>query len=58
MIKIKTSSNIKANEIIALFMHYEIPITQQLEIIKMVKQKIEFSRKIGKEVQQHKLKLS
>lgn len=56
--KRKTSSNIKANEIIALFMHYEIPITQQLEIIKMVKQKIEFSRKIGKEVQQHKLKLS
>lgn len=57
MIKRKTSSNIKANEIIALFMYYEIPITQQLEILKMVKQKIEFYRNTGKEVKQQKLKL-
>jgi hypothetical protein len=57
MIKRKTSSNIKANEIIALFMYYEIPITQQLEILKMVKQKIEFCRNTGKEVKQQKLKL-
>lgn len=58
MIKRKTSSNIKANEIIALFMYYEIPITQQLEILKMVKQKIEFCRNTAKQVKQHKLKLS
>lgn len=55
--KPKTSSNKKANEIIALFMHYGIPLTQQLEILKMVRQKIEFCKQTAKEVTQHKLKV-
>ena len=55
--KTKTSINKKANEIIALFLFYEIPITQQLEILKIARQKIEFCRKTGKEVSQHKLKI-
>lgn len=49
--------NEKANEIIALFIEHKISITQQLEILKRVIQKIEFCRNTGKEVNQHKLKL-
>ena len=55
--KTKTSSNKKANEIIALFMHYGIPLTQQLEILKLARQKIEFCKQTAKEVTQHKLKV-
>jgi hypothetical protein len=45
----------KANEIIKLFIDNEIPITQQLEILKMVRQKIEFCRNTAKEMKQHTL---
>ena len=53
----KNNSNIqkKANEIIKLFIDNQIPFTQQLEIIKIVKQKIEFCRNTAKEVMQNKL---
>jgi hypothetical protein len=45
----------KTNEIIKLFIDNEIPITQQLEILKMARQKIEFCRSTAKEIKQHKL---
>ncbi len=47
----------KANEIIKLFIDNEIPLSQQLEILKMVRQKIEFCRNTAKEMKQHKLNL-
>jgi hypothetical protein len=47
----------KANEIIKLFIDNEIPLSQQLEILKLVRQKIEFCRNTAKEMKQHKLKL-
>ena len=45
----------KANEIIKLFIDNEIPLSQQLEILKMVRQKIEFCRSTAKEIKQHTL---
>ena len=55
----KNNSDIqkKANKIIKLFIDNNIPLTQQLEIIKHAKQKIEFCRSTAKEVTQHKLKI-
>ena len=47
----------KANKIIKLFIDNQIPLTQQLEILKMVRQKIEFCKQTEKEVTQHKLKI-
>ena len=55
--KTKNSINEKANEIIAFFMIHNIPLTQQLEILKTVRRKIEFCKKTAKEVTQHKLKV-
>lgn len=45
-------SKIKANEIIKIFIENEIPLSQQLEILKMAKQKIEFCRNTGAEMKQ------
>ena len=42
----------KANEIIKLFLDNNIPITQQLQILKMVKEKIDFCRNTGAEMKQ------
>jgi hypothetical protein len=53
--KNKTEIQRKANEIIKLFIEHEIPLTQQLEILKMVKEKIDFCRKTGAEMKQLKL---
>lgn len=47
----------KANEIIKLFIDNKIPIYQQLEILKLARQKIEFCRKTGGEIKQKKLEL-
>jgi|Laugresu1bdmlbdd_1035124.scaffolds.fasta_scaffold99846_2 hypothetical protein len=47
----------KANEIIKLFIENEIPISQQLEIIKLVREKLEFCRKTGAEIKQLNLNL-
>ena len=55
--KKKEQINKKANEIIALFIENEISLTQQLEIIKLVTQKIEFCKQAAKEITQHKLKI-
>jgi len=46
-----------ANEIIKLFIENEIPLSQQLEILKSVRERIEFCRKTGSELKQHKLEL-
>lgn len=40
----KKQINNKANEIIKLFIDNEIPLSQQLEILKRVKDKIDFCR--------------
>ena len=50
-------SKIKANEIIKIFIDNEIPLHQQLQILKMVKQKIEFCRNDGEDMKQQKLNL-
>lgn len=55
--KNKEQINKKANQIIALFIEHEISLTHQLEILKRVRQKIEFCKQTAKEVKQHKLKL-
>lgn len=49
------TTNQKANEIIKLFIDNDIPISQQLQILKMVREKIEFARKTGAEMMQKKL---
>lgn len=46
-----------ANEIIKLFIENEIPISQQLEIIKLVGEKLEFCRKTGASMKQLTLEL-
>lgn len=51
----KTDINKKANEIIKLFIDNNIPLYQQLEILKMVREKIEFCIKTGADMQQKKL---
>jgi hypothetical protein len=50
-------ATIKANEIIKLFIENEIPLHQQLEILKLAKQKIEFCRNDGAEMKQKSLNL-
>ena len=45
----------KANEIIKMFLDNNIPITQQLQILKMAKEKIDFCRNTGAEMQQKRL---
>jgi hypothetical protein len=47
----------KANEIIKLFIDNKIPLYQQLEILKLVRKKIEFCRKTGAEIKQKTLDL-
>jgi hypothetical protein len=42
----------KANEIIKLFIDNGISTAQQLEILKMARQKIEFCRKTGAKIRQ------
>ena len=51
----KTDINKKANEIIKLFIDNDIPLFQQLEILKMVRERIEFCRKTALEMRQKKL---
>jgi hypothetical protein len=51
----KSEINKKANEIIALFIEHKIPLSQQLEILKIVRQKIEFCRNTANEIKQPKL---
>jgi hypothetical protein len=46
-----------ANKIIALFINENVPISIQLEALKLARKKIEFIRKTGQEIAQHKLKL-
>ena len=46
-----------ANEIIKLFIDNNIPLHQQLQILKLTKERIEFCRKAGAEMLQKKLKL-
>ncbi len=46
-----------ANKIIKLFIDEKIPLSQQLEIIKMVKQMIDFCKKDGADIEQLKLDL-
>lgn len=53
----KKTTNQLANEIIKLFIDNEIPLHQQLQILKMVREKIEFCRKTGAEMQQETLEL-
>jgi hypothetical protein len=50
-------TTIKANEIIKLFIDNEIPLHQQLEILKLAKQKIEFCRNTANEMKQKSLDL-
>lgn len=50
-----TDINKKANEIIKLFIDNDIPLYQQLEILKRVRERIEFCRKTGAEMRQKKL---
>lgn len=51
----KSEINKKANEIISLFIEYKIPLSQQLEILKIVRQKLEFCRNTSNEMKQPKL---
>jgi hypothetical protein len=53
----KCDTQRKANEIIKLFIDNEISLFQQLQILKIVREKIEFCRKTGAEMKQEKLKL-
>jgi hypothetical protein len=46
-----------ANKIIKIFIDEKIPLSQQLEVIKMVKERIEFCKKTGAEIKQLKLDL-
>ena len=52
-----TEPLILANRIIKIFIDDNIPLSQQLEIIKIVKQRIEFCKKTGAEIKQLKLDL-
>lgn len=49
------TTNQRANEIIKLFIDNDIPISQQLQILKMAREKIEFCRKTGAEMMHKKL---
>ena len=52
----KTTTQL-ANDIIKIFIDNNIPLHQQLQILKLVKEKIEFCRKAGAEMLQKKLNL-
>ena len=41
----KSNVNKKANEIIKLFIDNDIPINQQLQILKIVREKLDFCKK-------------
>jgi hypothetical protein len=45
------------NEIIAIFIENDTPLFKQLQILNMVRQKIEFCRKTGSEMKQLKIEL-
>lgn len=53
----KSNVNKKANEIIKLFIDNDIPINQQLQILKIVREKLDFFKKIGTEIRQQKLNI-
>lgn len=53
----KKTTNQLANEIIKLFIENEIPLHQQLQILKIVKEKIEWCRRTGAEMKQQTLEL-
>ena len=55
--KNKKTVNQLANEIIKMFIENEIPLGQQLQILKLAREKIEFCRTKGAEVNQKKLEL-
>lgn len=50
-------NQILANRIIKLFIDENVPLSIQLESLKMAKEKIEWCRKAGKELSQYKLNL-
>ena len=51
----KNTTEQLANEIIKLFIDNKIPLSQQLDILKLVKLKIEFCKNTAKEMKQTKL---
>jgi hypothetical protein len=51
----KKTTNQLANEIIKLFIDNDISLNQQLEILKLVRKKIEFCRSTGKKISQKEL---
>jgi hypothetical protein len=53
----KCNTHEKAQEIIKLFIDNEITLFQQLQILKMVLERVEWCRKTGAEMKQEKLKL-
>lgn len=53
----KSNVNKKANEIIKLFIDNDIPINQQLQILKIVREKLDFCKKVGAEIRQQKLEI-
>ena len=53
----KSNVNKKANEIIKLFIDNDIPINQQLQILKIVREKLDFCKKTAAEIRQNKLEL-
>jgi len=55
--KSNEKSNEKANEIIKLFIDNDIPISQQLQILKIVREKLDFCKKMGAEIRQKKLEI-
>ncbi len=52
-----TPALVLANKIIKIFIDEQIPLSQQLEVIKMVKERIDFCKKTGAEIKQLKLDL-
>ena len=47
----------KANIIIEMFIDNEVPLAQQLQILKIVKDRIDFCRRMNQELYQLKLEL-
>lgn len=50
----KKTTNQLANEIIKMFIDNDIPLNQQLQILKIVREKIEWCRRTGAEMRQEK----
>jgi len=48
------TTNQLANKIIQMFIENDIPPSQQLEILQMAKEKIEWCRKVGSEIENKK----